>query len=297
MSLMGVVSDVTGKKSDSNSASKKKVQTPDKRMKQLNSFSTEWLKQHILTPASGDSDKLIKRRENAFARFKTNIATKTEKMLEIYNRENEDGEKRCGYFDPLTTHGGPQLNQPDLANKKQEKRREYLQDKNSEDKRGARHLLEQKYHIDSESMKRPVIHERRILAKLEDLSHIHSQLKQIELWFTQNFDDVDLPKFIVNMNQYDSLLGTTSQIEDYDRHRRTATDGKKKKKQEQYDDSDPRKAWKRITVGYRKWAQRYIAYCGQEYINKKFSRWAQEKLFFKGRNVYKSLNGIVDKDD
>jgi len=53
MSLMGVVSDVTGKKSDSNSASKKKVQTPDKRMKQLNSFSTEWLKQHILTPASG----------------------------------------------------------------------------------------------------------------------------------------------------------------------------------------------------------------------------------------------------
>ena len=63
------------------------------------------------------------------------------------------------------------------------------------------------------------------LAKLEDLSHIHSQLKQIELWFTQNFDDVDLPKFIVNMNQYDSLLGT-SQIEDYDRHRRTATDGK-----------------------------------------------------------------------
>jgi len=216
-------------------------------------------------------------------------------MLEIYNRENEDGEKRCGYFDPLTTHGGPQLNQPDLATKKQEKRREYLQEKNNEDKRGARHLLEQKYHIDSESMKRPVIHERRILAKLEDLSHIHSQLKQIELWFTQNFDDVDLPKFIVNMNQYDSLLGTT-QIEDYDRHRR-ATDGKKKKKQEQYDDSDPRKAWKRITVGYRKWAQRYIAYCGQEYINKKFSRWAQEKLFFKGRDVYKSINGIVDKDD
>ena len=72
---------------------------------------------------------------------------------------------------------------------------------------------------------------------------------------------------------------------------------KKKKKQEQYDDSDPRKAWKRITVGYRKWAQRYIAYCGQEYINKKFSRWAQEKLFFKGRDVYKSINGIVDKDD
>jgi hypothetical protein len=33
-------------------------------------------------------------------------------MLHIYNNENEDGEKRCGYFDPLTTHGGPQLNQP-----------------------------------------------------------------------------------------------------------------------------------------------------------------------------------------
>ena len=66
----------------------------------------------------------------------------------------------------------------------------------------------------------------------------------------------------------------------------------KKKKQEQYDDSDPRKSWKRITIGYRKWAQRYIAYCGQEYINKSFSRWAQEKLFFKGRQVYEDLNGL-----
>jgi len=293
MSLMGVVSDVTGKKSDSNSAAeKKKVQTPEKRMKQLNRFSAEWLKEHILTSAPGDTDKLKARREKAYKRFTNNITNKTSRMLRIYNNENEDGEKRCGYFDPLTTHGGPQLNQPDLNEKKQTRRREYLKEKNGEDKRGARHLLEQKYGIDSESMKRPVIHERRMLAKLEDLSHIHSQLKQIELWFTQNFDDVELHTFLTKMNQYDSLLGAR-QIADHDVHRRD-DDGKKKKKQEQYDDSDPRKSWKRITIGYRKWAQRYIAYCGQEYINKSFSRWAQEKLFFKGRQVYEDLS---DKSD
>ena len=119
-------------------------------------------------------------------------------MLHIYNNENEDGEKRCGYFDPLTTHGGPQLNQPvslvflfenrapqshkcflsnassifsqDLNEKKQTRRREYLKEKNDEDKRGARHLLEQKYGIDSESMKRPVIHERRMLGELLPLT-------------------------------------------------------------------------------------------------------------------------------
>ena len=63
-----------------------------------------------------------------------------------------------------------------------------------------------------------------ISAKLEDLSHIHSQLKQIELWFTQNFDDVELPAFLKKMNQYDSLLGAR-QIENHDVHRRD-DDGK-----------------------------------------------------------------------
>ena len=104
-------------------------------MKQLNRFSAEWLKEHILTSApgkwlihafifklklfqpfsnfsSGDTDKLKARREKAYNRFTNNISSKTARMLHIYNNENEDGEKRCGYFDPLTTHGGPQLNQP-----------------------------------------------------------------------------------------------------------------------------------------------------------------------------------------
>ena len=59
----------------------------------------------------------------------------------------------------------------DLNEKKQTRRREYLKEKNDEDKRGARHLLEQKYGIDSESMKRPVIHERRMLGKLLPLNY------------------------------------------------------------------------------------------------------------------------------
>ena len=33
-------------------------------------------------------------------------------MLKAYNLENDKGERRCGYFDPLTTHGGPQLEKP-----------------------------------------------------------------------------------------------------------------------------------------------------------------------------------------
>ena len=61
-------------------------------------------------------------------------------------------------------------------------------------------------------------------AKLEDLSHIHSQLKQIELWFTQNFDDIELPDFLKKMSQYDSLLGARK-IENHEVHRRDE-DGK-----------------------------------------------------------------------
>ena len=33
-------------------------------------------------------------------------------MLSIYSNTNEDGEKRCGYFDPTTTYGGPQIDTP-----------------------------------------------------------------------------------------------------------------------------------------------------------------------------------------
>ena len=33
-------------------------------------------------------------------------------MEAIYSLENGDGEKRCGFFDPSTTYGGPQVEEP-----------------------------------------------------------------------------------------------------------------------------------------------------------------------------------------
>ena len=41
-----------------------------------------------------------------------NIENKTAQMLRVYNAENENGEKRCGYFDATVTNGGPQAFQP-----------------------------------------------------------------------------------------------------------------------------------------------------------------------------------------
>ena len=41
-----------------------------------------------------------------------NIENKTTQMLRVYNAENDNGEKRCGYFDATVTNGGPQAFQP-----------------------------------------------------------------------------------------------------------------------------------------------------------------------------------------
>jgi len=276
MSLMGVVSEISGKRSNSG---QKKTQTPEKRMKQLNRFSQEWLRQHIETTSSDPGKRELRLRKHHFDRFSRNISEKTKMMLKVYNLENDKGERRCGYFDPLTTHGGPQLEKPDIAAGKQEKRKEHLESMKSEDKREARHLIEQELNIDSESLRREDIHERRIIAKLEDLSHIREQLLELEDWFAANVDEnLDLDHFLGSMDEYD-------------RHRRASDN---KKTQPRYDQNDPIKGWKQITTGYRKWAQRYIAYCSAEYIEHKFSKWAVEKLFHGGKASYQRILDVVE---
>jgi hypothetical protein len=48
---------------------------------------------------------------------------------------------------------------------------------------------------------------------------------------------------------------------------------------------------KKITTGYRKWAERYIAYCNKQYVERRFSRWAFEHLWKKIPMVYKKMKG------
>jgi len=128
-------------------------------------------------------------------------------------------------------------------------------------------------------------------AKLEDLSHIHAQLQELEQWFAENVDDAELSEFLGQINVYESLLhDQTSNVAIIDRHRRA--DGKKN--QPRYDQANPIKGWKQITTGYRKWAQRYVAYCREEYIRKKFSKWAFEKLWKTGSSVYQSLKSASE---
>ena len=175
-------------------------------------------------------------------------------MYNIYSNTNDStGVKRCGYFDPSTTYGGPQESPPKLNDNKKEARKDYLKEKNNEE-RGARHILENKLGIDSTSQERSIIHERTILgnwfynrldyrlkttlvsyqpdnphtriianfwfiyqnkAKIEDYSHIREHLEELEEWFRVNVDDYYLDE--LDINNIQDILDINSNVE---RHRR-----------------------------------------------------------------------------
>jgi acyl carrier protein len=232
-------------------------------------------------------DALISFRTRAYDRIHGNIENKTGKMLQIYaNTKGPDGPRRCGYFDPTTTYGGPQESPPELNDKKKDARKDYLQNKNDEDSRGARHLLENELGIDSNSADRSIIHERTILARIEDYSHVREHLAELEEWFRINVDDYYLDQLEIEEIQ-DILEFETNQS--LERHRRDAKKGKGKK--QRLEAGDPLKDWKTITTGYRKWAERYIAYCNKQYVERRFSRWAFEHLWKKIPMVYKKMKG------
>ena len=54
-----------------------------------------------------------------------------------------------------------------------------------------------------------------------------------------------------------------------------------------YDKNDPVRGWKQITTGFRKWAERYTAYCRGEYVSKAFSKYATENLWRKTETAYR----------
>jgi len=81
-----------------------------KRLKRLIKFSNEWLALNIKNAQEEHKSNLFK---NAlYERIRDNIKKRTDKMEAIYSLENGDGEKRCGFFDPSTTYGGPQVEEP-----------------------------------------------------------------------------------------------------------------------------------------------------------------------------------------
>lgn len=81
-------------------------------------------------------------------------------------------------------------------------------------------------------------------------------------------------------------MGLDFDEDENDRHRRST----EKKKQRTF--SAPHIEWRKITTGYRKWAERYIKYCHSQYVEQRYSKWANDKLKEKITNLYKDFNGI-----
>jgi hypothetical protein len=146
-------------------------------------------------------------------------------MLEVYQATNDNGEKRCGYFDALVTNGGPQQFEVKLSADKIQKRKDFLEQRQKEDNREARHLLADQLGIDVDAEDQSTVHERRLLARIHDFSHIHNKLLELERWFKNNVDfesyfGLDLDEEFLDEDQDESS-----------RHRRSTN---KKVKQERF---------------------------------------------------------------
>jgi len=221
MSLIGALGEISGvnagKRNKNSGRSENKVQTPEKRLKKLNAKSKTWLIDHIKTPNTGDSEGRKKFRLNKYNAVIKNIENKTTQMLRVYNAVNEKGEKRCGYFDATVTNGGPQAFQPQLNENKLKARKTYLEERQNEDNREARHLLADQLGIDMNSDEQDKIHERRLLARIHDFSHIHNKLLELERWFRNHVD-------------FETYLGLDFDEDETDRHRRST----EKKKQDRF---------------------------------------------------------------
>lgn len=242
-------------------AKQSKDRTPPKRMKRLVKFAKQWLEDNIKNNESSPATK--KFRVALHDRLLNKIENKTKKMLEVYGKTNDDGERRCGYYDPSTTYGGPQIEAPELNDKKKLARKEYL-----ESQRGKRHQLITELHTVDLTPK-----EWHHIRRDEDLNHIEEKIMELEDWFRNQFDDV------VNLE------------ENYNRHRRAPKanleQGKVGTADLRFNEDDPITGWKQISTGFRKWAERYIAFCSAEYKDKRFSKWATETVSRKIELVYR----------
>lgn len=246
-------------------AQKKNDRSPPKRMKRLVKFAKQWLEDNIKNNEESSVSK--KYRHNLYSRLVDKIERKTNRMLEVYERTKEGtDEKRCGYYDESTTYGGPQVEAPELNDKKKLMRKNYL-----EKQRAKRHQLISELHtVDLTDQ------EWHHIRRDEDLNHIEEKIMELEEWFRNEFDDV------INFAKFEENQG---------RHRRAPQvnleQGKVGTANTRYNEEDPITGWKQITTGLRKWAERYIAFCSAEYVDKRFSKWATEVVLRKTELAYR----------
>jgi hypothetical protein len=275
--VVGTVSAGPGK----DERKRNKDKTPPQRLRRLIKFSNEWLNINIRDAEGSASTNEF--RSKLHGRIQDNIQRRTDRMLKVFNAVNDDGEQRCGFFDPTTTYGGPQLNAPDLNDEKKEARREYL-----ENQRNRRHNI-----IDEFKWVSLTPQDWHHIRRDEDLDHIEDKIMELEKWFQDNLDDKDSLTFDILDGDFD---------DDETRHRRGAVktnldQGKFGTADARYNKNDPITGWKQICTGFRKWAERYIAYCRAEYVSKSFSKWATEKLWRKTEQKYRCKILGQERDD
>jgi hypothetical protein len=277
--VVGTVASQSGKEG----RKQRKLKTPPQRLKRLIQFANEWLSTNIRDSDEGPSNSIKKKIHD---RIKANVEKRTTRMLTYYNRENPNtGEKRCGFYDENTTYGGPQVEAPKLTQNKIDRRKAYL-----ESQRNKRHLI-----IDEFKYVALTPQEWHHVRRAEDIDHIEEKIRELEKWFEENLDDKDDLSAVILTDEDDAIL-------EKNRHRRDSPktnqdQGKFGTANSRYNKNDPVTGWKQICTGFRKWSERYIAYCGQEYIEKSFSKWATEKLWRGTEKLYRCKILEQDRDN
>lgn len=251
-----------------------KARDPVKRLTRLKSMAIAWMDSNVINnPGSPATSEFRDLRGNQLI---SNIEKKASKMKELFDRVNDDGDKRCGFYDPTVPNGGPQPYEVFVNPTKQ--------DKADTDARQARRVmipgqistedLDDGPMRDFEDKFQRIImthDEWRAIRHDPSLTPLQHKILEIERWFRDNIDDDD-------------------DDEGYDNHRlRRGTNRIS---------SDPIKSLKQLGKGFKNWSERYIAYCGQEYISKRFSKeWANDKLWKKGEHLYRcKIMAFNDED-
>lgn len=244
--------------------------TPPKRLNRLVKFSEEWLQTNIGNAENSSATKQF--RENYVKRKVKQIKKVAQRFESVYSAKNpKTGELRCGYYDPTTTYGGPQEVPPKINDAKKVARKEYL-----ESQRSRRHLIVDEFKFMSMSPQ-----DWHHIRRAEDLNHIEEKILTLEKWFQDYFDN----------KQTIQMLDFEPDEDKHDIHRRAPAvnldQGKMGTANTRYDKNDPVRGWKQITTGFRKWAERYTAYCRGEYVSKAFSKYATENLWRKTETAYR----------
>jgi len=160
-----------------------------------------------------------------------------------------------------------------LSTNKKKARQQYL-----ESQRNRRHMI-----IDEFKWVALTPQDWHHIRRSEDINHIEEKIMELEKWFQENLDNKEDLTGMILSDEDDEIL---------ERHRRDSPkanqdQGKFGTADSRYNKNDPVTGWKQICTGFRKWSERYIAYCGKEYISKSFSKWSTEKLWRKTEKVYR----------